>query len=147
MSIWKKIFTIESLNKKCKNTAIETLGIRITNVDDNTLVGEMPIDSRTHQVHGILHGGASVLFAETLGSMAGIIASSPGYTAVGLDINANHLKGISTGVVVGVASAIHIGRTTQVWDIKIKDKETDKLICISRLTVAVIKEKDEKDES
>jgi 1,4-dihydroxy-2-naphthoyl-CoA hydrolase len=143
MSIWKKTFTIESLNDKCKNTAIETLGIKITKVDDNTLEGEMPVDSRTHQVHGILHGGASVLFAETLGSIAGIIASKVGYTAVGLDINANHLRGISKGVVVGIASAIHIGRTTQVWDIKIKDKETDKLICISRLTLAVIEDKEE----
>lgn len=143
MSIWKKTFTIESLNDKCKNTAIEILGIKITKVDDNTLEGEMPVDSRTHQVHGILHGGASVLFAETLGSIAGIIASKVGYTAVGLDINANHLRGISKGLVVGIASAIHIGRTTQVWDIKIKDKETDKLICISRLTLAVIEDKEE----
>jgi 1,4-dihydroxy-2-naphthoyl-CoA hydrolase len=141
MSIWKKTFTIESLNDICRNTAIETLGIKITKVDDDTLEGEMPVDSRTHQVHGILHGGASVLFAETLGSIAGIIASKPGYTVVGLDINANHLKGISKGIVVGLASAIHIGRSTQVWDIKIRDKETDKLICISRLTVAVIEEK------
>jgi len=141
MSIWKKTFTIESLNDICRNTAIETLGIKITKVDDDTLEGEMPVDSRTHQVHGILHGGASVLFAETLGSIAGIIASKSGYTVVGLDINANHLKGISKGIVVGLASAIHIGRSTQVWDIKIRDKETDKLICISRLTVAVIEEK------
>ncbi|QKE27335.1 thioesterase [Arcobacter acticola] len=143
MSIWKKTFTLESLNEKCKNTAVETLGIKITKIEDNSLEGEMPVDSRTHQIHGILHGGASVLFAETLGSIAGVVAAKPGYTVVGLDINANHLRGVSEGFVVGIATAIHIGRTTQVWDIKIKHKETDKLVCISRLTVSVIEEKEE----
>lgn len=141
MSIWKKDISIQELNDMGKNTAIESLGIKITKITDDTLEGEMPIDYRTHQIHGILHGGSSVLFAETLGSLAGVLVSEEGFTAVGLDINANHLRGFSNGTVVGIASAIHIGRTTQVWEIKIKHKETEKLVCISRLTVAVIKEK------
>jgi 1,4-dihydroxy-2-naphthoyl-CoA hydrolase len=141
MGIWNKKISLEELNFMGKNTAIESLGIKITKITDNTLEGEMPIDFRTHQIHGILHGGSSVLFAETLGSLAGVMASQEGFTVVGLDINANHLRGFPNGDVIGIASAIHIGRTTQVWEIKINHKETKKLVCISRLTVAVIKEK------
>jgi len=141
MSIWKKEISLEDLNSMGKDTAIENLGIKITKITDDTLEGEMPIDCRTHQIQGILHGGSSVLFAETLGSLAGVIASEKGFTVVGLDINANHLRGFPDGSVIGVASAIHIGRTTQVWEIKISHKETQKMVCISRLTVAVIKEK------
>lgn len=141
MSIWKKEISLEDLNSMGKDTAIENLGIKITKITDDTLEGEMPIDCRTHQIQGILHGGSSVLFAETLGSLAGVIASEKGFTVVGLDINANHLRGFPEGSVIGVASAIHIGRTTQVWEIKISHKETQKMVCISRLTVAVIKEK------
>lgn len=141
MSIWKKEISLEDLNSMGKDTAIENLGIKITKITDDTLEGEMPIDCRTHQIQGILHGGSSVLFAETLGSLAGVIASEKGFNVVGLDINANHLRGFPDGSVIGVASAIHIGRTTQVWEIKISHKETQKMVCISRLTVAVIKEK------
>lgn len=140
MSIWNKKFSLESLNEMCRNTAIEHLGIKITKVDKQTIEGEMPVDSRTRQIHGILHGGSSVLFAETLGSMAGLLASKEGYTVVGLEINANHLKGIKDGTVVGIATPVHIGRTTQVWNIEISHKQTGKIACISRLTVAVIKE-------
>jgi len=140
MSIWKKKSSLTELNKICENTAMESLGIKITEITDDTIIGEMPVDNRTRQVHGILHGGSSVLFAETLGSIAGALAAKEGFTAVGLDINANHLRGVQGGFVVGVASAIHLGRTTHVWEIKIHDKATDKLVCISRLTVAIIKE-------
>lgn len=142
MSIWKKNFELEELNKMCSDTAIESLGIKITKVGENYLEGEMPVDPRTHQIHGILHGGSSVLFAETLGSMAGVIASEKACTVVGLEINANHLRGVSSGIVIGTATPIHLGRTTQVWDIKISHKETQKMVCVSRLTVAVIKEKE-----
>ncbi|BAK71988.1 MAG: hotdog fold thioesterase [Arcobacter sp.] len=142
MSIWNKKISLEKLNEMCSNTAIESLGIRITKIGSDFLEGEMPIDSRTHQIHGILHGGSSVLFAETLGSMAGVMASQVGFTVVGLDINANHLRGVSSGEVIGITTPIHIGRTTQVWDIKISHKETKKIVCVSRLTVAVIQEKE-----
>ena len=141
MSIWKKTFTLESLNKMSKNTAAESLGIIITKVGDNTIEGKMPVDNRTHQVHGILHGGASVLFAETIGSIGGALAVDDEHYIVGLEINANHVAGVSSGEVIGVATAVHIGRTTHVWDIKISHKQSNKLICISRITLAVIENK------
>lgn len=138
MTIWKKDFSLDSLNEMCKNTAVESLGIRITKVGNNTIEGEMPVDKRTQQVRGLLHGGASVLLAETLGSIGGAISTKEGYTIVGLEINANHIGGTSRGTVVGVATAVHIGLTTQVWDIKINHKETKKAICVSRITLAVM---------
>jgi 1,4-dihydroxy-2-naphthoyl-CoA hydrolase len=140
MSIWNKDISLEEFNEMGKNTAIENLGIKITKIGKNSLEGEMPIDKRTHQIHGILHGGSSVLFAETLGSLAGVLAANVGFTVVGLDINANHLRGFPDGNVIGIATPIHIGRTTQVWEIEISHKETKKMVCVSRLTVAVIKE-------
>lgn len=140
MSIWNKKLSLDELNEIGKNTAIENLGIKITEIRDDTLVGEMPVNSKTRQIHGILHGGASVLFAETLGSLAAVMACKEGYTAVGLEINANHLKGVKNGQVKGVATAIHIGKSTQVWNIQISHKESGKLVCTSRLTIAVIKE-------
>jgi 1,4-dihydroxy-2-naphthoyl-CoA hydrolase len=139
-NIWNKKISLEELNEMGKNTAIESLGIKITKIGENSLEGEMPIDTRTHQIQGILHGGSSVLFAETLGSLAGLLAAKEGFSVVGLDINANHLRGFPDGSVLGIATAIHIGRTTQVWEIKISHKETKKLVCVSRLTIAVIKE-------
>ena len=95
MSIWNKELSLDELNAMGKNTAIENIGIKLTKVGIDTLVGEMPVNSKSHQIHGILHGGASVLFAETLGSLAAVMACKGGFTAVGLDINANHLINIS----------------------------------------------------
>lgn len=138
MSIWKKEFTLESLNTMSTNTAAGNLGIQITNFGNNTIEGEMPVDSRTCQIRGLLHGGASALLVETLGSIGGHLATKEGYTIAGIEINANHVSGISSGFVVGIATALHIGRTTHVWDIKINEKETNKPICIGRLTLAVI---------
>ncbi len=138
MSIWKKKFTLESLNLMSKDTAAQSLGIKITKVGDNTIEGIMPVDSRTHQPRGLLHGGASALFAETLGSLGGFIAANEGYAIAGIEINANHISGVTSGEVIGVATAIHIGKTTQVWDIKINHKQTNKAVCVSRLTLAVI---------
>lgn len=138
MSIWKKDFTIESLNEKCKETASESLGIVITKVGENFIEGEMPVDRRTKQPAGLLHGGASVLLAETLGSIGGALAVDKNFSIVGLEINANHVGGAKEGYVVGTATAVHIGRTTHVWEIKINHKETNKAICISRITLAVI---------
>lgn len=138
MSIWKKEFTLDSINEMTKETAVENLGIKITKIGENTIEGEMPVDSRTCQVRRLLHGGSSALLVETLGSIGGALAVSEGYTIAGIEVNANHLGGISTGYVVGVATAVHIGKTTHVWDVKISEKETNRSICVGRLTLAVI---------
>lgn len=142
MSIWNKEFSLELINSMTKDTATQSLGIEITKIGDDYIEGEMPVDNRTKQLRGLLHGGASALLAETLGSLGGYICAKEGYAIVGMEINANHISGVKDGVVVGVATPIHIGRTTQVWDIKIKHKETKKLVCISRLTLAVIEIKE-----
>ena len=139
MSIWFKEPTTELLNKRGKNTLTTLIGIEVTKIGENFLEGTMPVDERTVQPLGLLHGGASCVLAESLGSIAAnmVLDTSKEY-AVGLEINANHLRSATSGTVTGVATAIHIGRKTQVWDIKIKNEE-GKLVCISRLTMAVIK--------
>ena len=117
---------------------METLGIRMTAVGEDWLQGTMPVDHRTHQPYGLLHGGASVVLAETLGSTAAMLTLDPEkQMTVGLDINANHIRGMRSGIVTGTAKALHIGRTTQVWEIRIED-EHDALVCISRITMAII---------
>ncbi|GAA3924414.1 hotdog fold thioesterase [Hymenobacter algoricola] len=127
------------LNAWCRNTLGEHLGIEITEVGDKLLVGRMPVDHRTHQPMGLLHGGASVALAETLGSIgAALQVDLRKKACVGLEINANHLKGVRSGYVVGRATALHVGRTTQVWEIRISHEETGALVCISRITMAVI---------
>lgn len=138
MNIWKKEFSLESINDSCIDTAVENLGIKITKVGNDTVEGEMPVDSRTCQVRKLLHGGSSALFVETLGSIGGFLATREGYTIAGIEVNANHIGGISSGYVIGVATAIHLGNTTQVWDVKINEKETNRPICVGRLTLAVI---------
>ncbi|MTI13918.1 hotdog fold thioesterase [Sansalvadorimonas verongulae] len=138
MSIWKRDINLDVLNKGLKNTLCEHLGMIVTHIHDDGVTGTMPVDTRTVQPMGLLHGGASVALAESLGSMAANIAAEPGYYCVGLDINANHVRAARSGLVTGRAKATHIGRTTQVWEIIIKD-EQDKLVCISRLTMAVVK--------
>ena len=121
-------------------TLADALGIEITAVDDDYLEGRMPVDGRTHQPMGLLHGGASVALAETLGSIAATLhLSDPTtQTCVGLEINANHLKGVRDGWVRGRATPLHIGRRTQVWEIRITHEESGALVCVSRLTMAVI---------
>lgn len=138
MNIWKKDFTLLTLNEMCKNTAVENLGITITKITDNAIEGEMPVDSRTCQVRGLLHGGSSALLVETLGSIGGAMAVKEGFTIAGIEVNANHVGGISCGYVVGIATAIHIGKTTHVWDVKINEKGTNRAICVGRITLAVI---------
>jgi 1,4-dihydroxy-2-naphthoyl-CoA hydrolase len=138
MNIWKKDFSLDSLNKMCKDTAVENLGITITKITDNTIEGQMPVDSRTCQVRGLLHGGSSALLVETLGSIGGEMAVKEGFTIAGIEVNANHVGGISSGYVVGIATAIHIGKTTHVWDVKINEKGTNRAICVGRITLAVI---------
>ena len=139
MAIWTRIPTKEDIIKSCQNTAVSHMGIEFLEVGDNFLTGRMPVDKRTVQPFGVLHGGASVLLAETLGSMAAnCCLRDPGTVAVGLEINANHLRPATSGWVYGTATAIHLGSTTQVWDIVIED-ENGKKTCISRLTMAVTK--------
>jgi 1,4-dihydroxy-2-naphthoyl-CoA hydrolase len=137
MAIWKQDTSLERINGWSANTMMETLGIRITEIGDDWLRGTMPVDHRTHQPYGLLHGGASVVLAETLGSSAAMLALDPSEVAVGLDINANHIRGVRSGTVTGTARMVHIGRTTQVWEIRI-ETEAGELVCISRITMAVI---------
>ena len=131
--------TLDAIHSLSKNTISEHLGIEFTEVGADYLVARMPVDQRTHQPFGILHGGASVVLAETLGSIASYLClkDPEKQHAVGLEINANHIRSVKTGFVYGRVSPIHIGRSTQIWDIKITNEE-NKLVCISRLTVAII---------
>ena len=121
-------------------TMADALGIELTAVTDDYLEGRMPVDGRTHQPMGLLHGGASVALAETLGSVAAALRlpDRTRQACVGLEINANHLKGVRGGWVRGRATPVHVGRSTQVWEIRISHEETGALVCISRLTMAVI---------
>jgi 1,4-dihydroxy-2-naphthoyl-CoA hydrolase len=137
--MFKQTPTLEQLNAHGANTIGALIGIEFTAIGQDYLCAKMPVDSRTHQPYGILHGGASVVLAETLGSVAGNLSvEASTHHCVGLDINANHLRSVSKGWVYGKTTPLHIGKTTQVWEIKITD-ERDNLVCISRLTLAVIK--------
>ena len=141
MAIWFKTPTLEEGNDLHKNTLVEQLGIRIAHIGDDFLVGTMPIDKRTIQTNGILHGGASVALAETLGSYAAnCCVDQEKFYCVGIDVNANHIRQATKGRVTAMARPIHIGLRTQVWRIEINDSN-DRPICESRLTIAVI-EKD-----
>jgi 1,4-dihydroxy-2-naphthoyl-CoA hydrolase len=138
MPIWKQQLTPDDVNAMSRNTMMTTLGIRISEIGDDYVRGTLPVDARTHQPYGLLHGGASVALAETLGSFAAMLTLDPKVeAAVGLDINANHVRGVKSGIVTGTARALHLGRSTQVWEIRIEN-EQGKLVCISRLTMAVI---------
>lgn len=133
-----KIFPLEELNKLSKNTILEVLDIRITGVGEDYIEATMPVDKRTHQPYGILHGGASVVLAESLGSIAAVLTiDTEKFQCMGIEINANHVKAVKSGLVTGRATPIHVGRTTQVWNIEIRN-ETGDLVCISRLTMAVV---------
>src|SRR5690606_17794626 len=136
--IWKTQHTLESLSSRHANTAIAHLGIEFTAIGDDFLSARMPVDSRTIQPFGILHGGCSVVLAETLGSSAAQLCVDPKkYVCVGLDINANHIRSVRSGYVTGTARPVHVGRSTQVWSIEIVD-EAGKLVCVSRITMAVL---------
>ncbi len=138
MAIWKQDTDLARINGWSANTMMQTLGIELTAVGEDWLRGTMPVDHRTHQPYGLLHGGASVVLAETLGSTAAMLTLDPAVElAVGLDINANHVRGVRGGIVTGTATAVHLGRSTQVWEIRIVSDE-DALVCISRLTMAVV---------
>ncbi|MCG6200923.1 hotdog fold thioesterase [Psychromonas antarctica] len=137
MSIWKKDTNLARLNTFSENTLISHLGIEYTEIGDNYLQGTMPVDQYTKQPYGILHGGASLVLAETLGSVAANLVVAQDKICVGLEINASHLRSVKKGVVTGKATAVRIGLSAQVWQIDISD-ERQQLICTSRLTVAVI---------
>jgi 1,4-dihydroxy-2-naphthoyl-CoA hydrolase len=138
MAIWQRPLDLDRINGWSRNTMMETLDIRFTAFGDDWIRGTMPVDHRTQQPFGLLHGGASVVLAETLGSSAALLTLDvEKEIAVGLDINANHIRGVRGGLVTGTAKAVHLGRTTQVWEIRIEE-EAGKLVCLSRLTMAVI---------
>jgi 1,4-dihydroxy-2-naphthoyl-CoA hydrolase len=136
-SLWKQAATVENLTAIHIDTAVARLGIEFLEVGDDFIRARVPVDTRTKQPMGILHGGVSVVLAETLGSCAAHCASPEGHRAVGLDINANHLRSVSAGWVTGVARPVHVGRTTQVWQI---DMTNDKgqLTCVSRITMVIL---------
>lgn len=139
MTIWKSMRSLEELNSSGAGTMIEYVGIRITEIGDDFIRGTMAVDGRTRQPHGILHGGASVVLAETLGSTgATLCVDAAQYQCVGQEINANHLRPVRAGLVTGTARPVHLGGRTHVWVIDIVN-EAGKLVCISRLTMAVIR--------
>jgi 1,4-dihydroxy-2-naphthoyl-CoA hydrolase len=141
MPIFSSKVRIEDLNKLSLNTMAEQIGIEFTKVGDDFLEARMPVDHRTHQPFGLLHGGASVALAETLGSVAAhCCVDNSKQFCVGLEINANHIKGVKTGYVKGVTKAVHIGKKTQVWEIRITTEDNE-LVCISRITMAVLDKK------
>ncbi|MBU0465371.1 MAG: hotdog fold thioesterase [Proteobacteria bacterium] len=137
-NIWKKEFTIKDLNLFTKESIVGHVGIEFLEKGDDFISATMPVDKRTMQPLGILHGGASVVLAETLGSTASYLALDDSHYSVGLEIKANHIKSVTKGRVTGVVKPVHLGKTTQVWDISIEN-EKNELICVSRLTMLVLK--------
>ncbi len=138
MSIWFTPPNLDELNRIHENTAVSALGIRITSVGEDSLSGTMPVDERTKQPWGLLHGGASVLLAETLGSAASMCCvDAAQWLCVGIDVNANHVRGVRDGIVTGIAQPVHLGRSLHVWGIEMRARDA-RLVCIARLTVTVI---------
>jgi uncharacterized protein (TIGR00369 family) len=137
MTIWKKSISIEELTALHIDTAVQHLGIEFLEVGDDFIRARVPVDTRTNHPYGLLHGGVSVVLAETLGSCGAAYSSPEGHRAVGLDINANHIKGATSGWVTGITRPVHIGRTTQVWQIDMSN-DAGELTCVSRITMAVL---------
>jgi len=137
MRIWKRPISIEAFAEIHKDTAVAHLGIEFLEVGDDFIRARVPVDTRTKQPYGLLHGGVSVVLAETLGSCAAVSCCPEGYRAVGLDINANHLRSATQGWVTGTTRPVHIGRTTQVWQIDLTN-DAGELTCVSRITMAVL---------
>jgi len=142
MSIWfQQQIQLADFKDFGKNTLGDLLGMEFTEIGADFIKATMPVDHRTKQPYGLLHGGASVALAETLGSVAsGLVIDPTKFHCVGLEINANHVRGVSEGFVTGIATPVHIGASTHIWDIKIYDQK-DKLVCISRLTVAILQKR------
>ncbi|MEO6974115.1 MAG: hotdog fold thioesterase [Rhodoferax sp.] len=137
MKIWKKPISIEDLTAIHIDTAVQHLGIEFLEVGDDFIRARVPVNTHTRQPYGLLHGGVSVVLAETLGSCGAAYSCPEGYRAVGLDINANHIKGTVSGWVTGITRPVHIGRTTQVWQIDLSNAAGE-LTCVSRITMAVL---------
>lgn len=137
MSLWRSPMTLESLNGQ-PDTLVHSLGIVFTELGADFVRATMPVDARTHQPYGLLHGGASVALAETLGSTGAAMAVDPDYQVVGQEINANHVRGVRDGLVTGTARPVHIGGRSHVWSIEIVNP-AGKLVCISRITMAIIR--------
>ncbi len=140
MRIWKQDISVDLLTQANANCAVGHLGIEFLEVGDDFIRARVPVDSRTTQPYGLLHGGVSVVLAETLGSCGAAYAAAPGHRTVGLDINANHLKGATSGWVTGITRPVHIGRSTQVWAIEMHN-DAGELTCVSRITMAVLQPK------
>ena len=142
MPIWfNKNLTLKDIPNWGKNTMSEHLGIKFTEVGEDFLKATMPVDERTRQPYGLLHRGALAALAETLGSIgSALVMDTELYNCVGLEVNANHIRSASEGLVTGIASPIHLGNSTHVWDIKIYD-DKERLLCISRLTVAILRKR------
>jgi len=141
MGLFNADVTIEALNAMSAGTLAEHIGIQFTAIGEDYIEATMPVEPRTHQPFGLLHGGASVVLAETLGSVAATLCVDQAkYFCVGLEINANHLKGVRTGYVTGTTKPIHVGKKTQVWEIKIRNEQNE-MVCVSRITMAVLDKK------
>ncbi|HSX10891.1 MAG TPA: hotdog fold thioesterase [Chlamydiales bacterium] len=134
--IWKQPVTVEEINHRCRNTLCDHLGIEFIEIGDDHMTARMPVDRRTHQSMGSVHGGATAALAETVGSAAANYCIDKTKVAVGLDLNINHIRGVSSGYVTAVAKPLHLGKTTQVWDIRIYN-EAKQLISAARLTIAL----------
>jgi 1,4-dihydroxy-2-naphthoyl-CoA hydrolase len=142
-SIWfNKNIALANLQQLGKNNMGDHLGILFTEIGPDFIKATMPVDHRTHQPYGLLHGGASAVLAETLGSVASaMVIDHEKFISVGIEINANHVRGVRSGTVSGTCTPIHIGASTHVWDIRIHDDANNKLVCVSRLTVSILKRK------
>jgi 1,4-dihydroxy-2-naphthoyl-CoA hydrolase len=139
MAIWFRDYNLQELNQIMADTLISHVGIEFVEIGDDFLCARMPVDQRTRQPMGILHGGASVVLAETLGSAASNLAvNRDEFYAVGLEINANHVRSVASGYVIGTALPLHLGKTTQVWEMQIRDEDGN-LVCVSRMTNVVLK--------
>jgi len=138
MGIWTTSATVEKLNARSADTLVTHIGIEYTDIGDDYITARMPVDPRTVQPARILHGGASVVLAETLGSVAAYLCIDPTQKmAVGIEINANHVRSVRDGYVTGTVKPLHIGQSTQIWQIQIRDDQ-ERLVCISRITMAVL---------
>jgi 1,4-dihydroxy-2-naphthoyl-CoA hydrolase len=137
MAIWKQPISVASLSTGNLATAVAHLGIEFLEVGDDFIRARVPVDARTRQPYGLLHGGVSVVLAETLGSCGAAMSVPAGYRAVGLDINANHLRGTTSGWVTGIARPVHMGRSTHVWQIDMTN-DAGEMTCVSRLTMAIL---------
>lgn len=137
MAIWKRAINLDALNAIGDNSLVAHIGIRFTAIGDDYLEAVMPVDARTHQPFGLLHGGASVVLAESMGSIAGYLCTEEGKSVVGIEVNASHHRSVSSGEVRGICRPLHIGSRNQVWQIEIRNAR-GQLCCSSRLTVAVL---------